>query len=201
MSKNTESHKIGVVSKKGGVGKSTTTLYIAYVLLKAGKSVCVVDFDPDATIYKQSIKTDIGLDVFRGEPKQVAKQLQSLNYEYVVVDTPPQDENLITRVSLVADDIITPLAPTGYNADRLLDTISLVEEVETTRQKPLLSILITMNRPNVNSVKSILETLKEHEKDLPVLESKIRFLDRYGIYGNPEYLDEYTAVVKELGIL
>ncbi len=192
---------ISYVSKKGGVGKSTSVVHTAHALHAAGKNVCIVDFDPDGTVYKQSKKSELLVPVLAGKIKTVSKQINELEYDYVVIDTPPQDESLITRVAQVSDDVITPLSPTSYNLDRLLDTVTLVEEVEALKQKPLLSVLITMFRSNVNSGKTILEALGELPQELPILDSKIRLLDRYTQYEAPTYLDEYTDVLKEIGIL
>lgn len=42
------SHIIAVINQKGGVGKTTTTLNVAAYLVKAGRSVLVIDADPQA---------------------------------------------------------------------------------------------------------------------------------------------------------
>jgi len=187
---------LSLVSKKGGVGKSTSALGLASAWAANKRDVCIIDYDSNATLYKLGQKLDLGLQVIQGDADNVRTQLLSLDHEYIVVDTPPQSNEIILRVSNVSDEVITPLSPSGFDLDQLKDTISIVEEVEQTRTKALLSILITKYRQNVKRSSAVPELLTTQE--LPVLKSKIRFLDRYTDYGRMTYLDEYTAVLQEM---
>lgn len=192
---------ISLVNKKGGAAKSTSALYLACTLQNYGHKTCVIDFDPDATLFVMSKDVELGIPVFFGDSQNVKKQVEKLKEEYthIVIDTPPNDEAIIMRVSGVSDEVIIPLAPTGFDLSRLKNTIGLIQEIESMRGKALLSILITRYRKGVKSNEEAIAVAENNE--LPLLKNRIRFLDRYTSYQRPEYMEEYETVLKELEIL
>ena len=190
---------ITFVGRKGGSGKSTSALYTTTCLHEAGKSVALIDLDPDATLLKLHSTGALPFEVVAGERDNLPKQIEELNKEFAVLDTPPNDEAIIYKCGAIADELIVPLAPSGFDLNRLFTTIQTVEEIEKMRNKPLLSALLTRYRQGVNRSVKAIEVL-EKEK-VPLLDSKIRMLDVYAGFNKPEYLDEYQAVLKELELL
>lgn len=91
------SHIIAILNQKGGVGKTTTTISLAAYLAKIGKTVLVVDADPQA-----NATSGLGIDKRAVQGKSIYQVLIGLtNSEQVIVPTEfngidlfPADTNL-----------------------------------------------------------------------------------------------------------
>ncbi len=66
--------KIAIVSLKGGVGKTTTTLNLGFNLARSGFSTLIVDLDPQGGV---ALSLNKDLDQFPGIDKLITKQVDS----------------------------------------------------------------------------------------------------------------------------
>lgn len=120
------SHTIAVLNQKGGVGKTTTAINLGAYLARSGKSVLLVDFDPQG-----NATSGLGLD---------KHQLDSTTYEVLLGLTPadkviqetetagmnilPANENLaaaeIELVNREGRELLLKGAITGLNYDFII---------------------------------------------------------------------------------
>ena len=189
---------IALVNRKGGVSKTTSSVYLAMCLHRAGEPVIGVDTDPEKSWLKWHAAGALPYPVLEGERDALTKQVKSLE-GFVVIDTPPNDGEIIYKASSVSDEVIIPLAATALDVNRLASTLNAVADVEEMRDRPLASVLLTKWREDLIISKEVEAALAEQE--VPLLDTRIRSLTRYQGFDTPTYLDEYRNVLTELEIL
>lgn len=111
---------ITIANAKGGVGKTTTAVFIANELSKKHK-VLLQDSDP------QGSSTDWVIDLenrsFDIEPANKRTVGKTKGYDYIVIDTPPLNEDIIQAGVNVADLVVIPTASNNMELDRVYELV------------------------------------------------------------------------------
>ncbi len=187
-----------LLSLKGGVGKTTTTMHLAMCAHEAGQQVTVIDADDEQSAYRWSTFTELPFKVVTLERDRLAQQAKSLEAagETVFIDTPPNSREVLSRTAFVSSSVIVPLIPTGLDMDRMMPTLELLRDVEASRGS--LDVAILLNR--WDGRKKLAQEALEALASYPILDAKVRALTRYEqAFGTvPSDLDEYRAVWEEI---
>ena len=122
---------IGIVSQKGGVGKSTLARLIAREYSQAGWTVKIADLDvSQGTSYnwqarrlQNGIEPVISVERF-GTVEQALKQKQ--HFDLVILDGPPHSTAGTLRIAAAADLVVLP---TGLALDDMEPSVLLAHEL------------------------------------------------------------------------
>lgn len=187
-----------IASLKGGAGKTTTALHLAAVAANNGRDVILIDADREHSALEWADR--IGDRAFRAiaaEPERLARQARAVSPNHtVIIDTPPNNREILKTAASVSDHVLVPVRPTGLDVNRLVPTLELLLEVEAMRGELDVVILLTQWDARRILSREALAALA----DFPVLRAKVRTLARYEqAFGlEPTYLVEYAAVWREL---
>jgi chromosome partitioning protein len=146
-------------------------------------------------------RRELPFEVVAVERDRLARQARELegkkgDRRVVIVDTPPNDREVLRTAASVADRVVVPVAPTGVDVNRLRATLEVLLDVEATRGELDTSILLT----RWDGRKRLAREAEELLGRFPLLDSRIRALTRYedGFGGRPWYLEEYGKAWEEV---
>jgi chromosome partitioning protein len=133
-----------VVNRKGGTSKTTTAVFLAHALHEQGRSVLLVDADPQASALSWSeAAAAVGgagfpFPVIALPTRELYKQLPDVigsRFEAVVIDTPPLEERagIVVSALRLATLAVVPVAPTPIEYQRLGQVRELVEDTAAFR--------------------------------------------------------------------
>lgn len=126
--------KVCVASAKGGVGKTTSSVYFASILAHRFGGAILVDADPQASAAEWLEVSPIeGVEV-REAPSErlVARAGERAGWRPVVVDTPPGHERLIRAAMTGVDRVVIAARAGGVEISRVQVTWSMVPQGVTT---------------------------------------------------------------------
>jgi chromosome partitioning protein len=201
--------RIYVSSKKGGTGKSTTSINLAGAFTELGYKTAILDTDPQGTCLDWAAlgkRKDITVYPYDNEFRTKLRVLSEAGTEICIFDgTPGVDKR--HKNLLLCDYVLLVAKPSQHDLWQLR---SAVRAVEATRNVsgdgyPLMGILLNMYKPWVTVHQIALASLNK----LPVLKAKVSDLSLYmqvsslgkTVFDSTKWLrgqDEFRTVAKEI---
>ena len=194
---------ITLASLKGGVGKTTITMHLAAAIAQESPNVVVLDADEEVSALRwmqhaQAQDIPLPFQVIAADRNTLMRQARELSREghIVVIDTPPNNREILKSAATVADVVLVPVLPTGLDVDRLATTLELLSDLEAAL--PSLNYGIVLNR--FDNRKTFARNSNVALNELPRLETVIRSLSAYEkVFGlAPTELEQFTAIWHEI---
>ena len=197
---------------KGGVGKSTLAIALAAYLSRLGKSVLLVDADPQESAADWNASRPENLealfDVIARSDTRLYKDIPPMaaKYDYCVIDSPPKVTDVARAAILAADLVLVPSLSSNFDAWAVEQAITMLSEAEMI--KPDLKACLVRNRvkPNTKMDQAISAFLED--ADIHTLHSVIgdrtAFAQSSGGYSlyevapNSKAVEEVETVAAEL---
>jgi chromosome partitioning protein len=173
---------IAVGGRKGGVGKSTIVGNLAGEFARMGRSVVVLDADPqhslvtwaeqgDGMLSRCVEKVENGASTLRARARTVEKEA-----DIVLIDTPPGMPETAYQAALAADLMLLPCGPSPLDLYALKEALalSLKARAERRSKKPRIRFVPSKVLMNTNLGRGLASSLKDMgRKVLPAIGQRV----------------------------
>ena len=174
-------------SHKGGCSKSTLTVNMAAELARAGRSVLVVDADPNTTAsrwiaYREQHSADrppvTGVQK-RGDLQRTLRELRP-GWDIILVDTGGFDSQELRSAAIASDLLITPIRPSSMDPDTLPRFAEVLAGIESFNPQLVVRGIFTQASTHaqdqtLDDAKAVLEDYPE----IPLFDTTMRLRKAY----------------------
>ncbi len=133
-------YTLGIISQKGGAGKTTLAINLAVAAENKGKQTVLVDIDPQASAKKwadvRSRKFPIVISSQAERLEEVLKTAKENKANLVIIDTSPHSEKYALKTARNSDLVLIPCRP------GLLDIFSVGASVDICSLAKVRSIFV-----------------------------------------------------------
>lgn len=183
---------ISVISPKGGVGKTTTTMHLAAALHDQGKHVHVLDLDPQGGALDWAERAELD-----GHPLNFpvtgtnSRRLDATDADVTIIDGPPGDPKALDAARDLADLVILPCRTTPADLTRIWDIRPALDGTAW-------GVLLTSVRAGTSAPQLVRDQLDE--ENVPRFASEIPLREDIALSHGTDAIPHpaYTALAHEI---
>lgn len=185
---------IVVSNVKGGVGKTTTAVYLAAVAGRRGRGpVVLVDADPQGSTAEWYDADPLhGVELVEGPSVRTVGKAMNQQDGIVVVDTPPGEGTVVQAALGRADAVVIPTRAGGVEPNRVMATLAM-----TPRNVPA-GVVICSARLGTNDLDATIEWWTELQVPVwGIVPERVSIASGPASALSNEGLDHYAKVFKK----
>lgn len=121
-------------SRKGGSGKSTLTAHLAAHVNKSSRPCLLIDADPQGSLtlwHRLRGTGEPALKIATRSVGDIVKAAKREGYEWVFIDTPPNQSGVVTDAIRSATMVVIPARATVFDLMAVQETIAAARQMRT----------------------------------------------------------------------
>ena len=150
-------HAITFAQQKGGAGKTTVLAHLAAAWAEAGRTVAVLDLDPQQSLTRwATLRGDPGIVLVESRDYRAGGDIKTARraHDVVLVDCPGAASSLLESAMRESDLVLAPCQPS------VMDVWALASVIEAARKlKRPVRILLNRMPPRLGSLEEVLTAL------------------------------------------